>query len=376
MSDRLPTRSRRSAGRHAVQNSVQVSASLLLGFLLLGPGVLAQEPALAEMDVCPEATSEGTILYGQVYERTSRLVLPGSEIRLAWKQARGVADTVRGQLEAVSDDRGIYRFCEVPSDALLNVWASALGKTGPPATLFVGQGEQLRQDLELRLTAPVRGALVGTLADTQTGETLEAAQVWIENLGVGIVADAGGRFELREVPAGPQELTIRHIGYGEQSVTVEVVPNRTRHIKISLAPKPVELTPITVTVDMRPVWLERVGFYDRKAKSLGQFMGPAWMERRRPYRFSQVFENVHGVRISPVCRPHCYYLLRSTTQGSSCPFTFYIDGKRLRLGSIVDLDALVPASDVAAVEVYRGISQTPARYYGRCGSVVIWTKRG
>ncbi len=371
MSGRPAVRSPRPARRRAGVGVLCLSAALLLP-----PSLPAQEPSTPALASCPEVPTDGTSLYGHVYDRDSGLVLPGSYVRLVWKQARGVADTVRGQLEATSDDRGVYRFCRVPSDVLLNVWASALGKTGSPATVFLSAGDRHRQDLELRLTAAVRGALVGTLIDTETGDPLRAAQVWIERLDASAVADAGGRFELHEIPAGPHELTIRHVGHGEQRVEVEIVPHRTRHMQIALAPDPVELEPITVTVDVRPVWLEEAGFYERRAKSLGQFMGPEWMERRKPYRFSQVFESVHGVRLAPVCRPHCSYLLRSTTQATSCPFTFYIDGKRLRLGSVVDLDALVPASDVAAVEVYRGISQTPAQYYGRCGSVVIWTKRG
>lgn len=371
-------RGRPSARSHG---SVPQGAGAVLLCLSVGalfsPSITAQQPAASapESAACLEEGS-GTVVHGFVQESGSGFVLAGAEVRLMWKRARGVTDTVRVELEAVADDRGAYVFCDVPPDTPLLVWARALGRTGAPTSLFLEGGDLQRQDLELRLGSSLRGAVVGTLIDAGTGEPLRAAQVWIERLGLSTTTDSEGTFELRDVPAGPQEVTVQHVGHGEQTVPLEIVPNRTRHMEIGLAPDPVELDPITVTVEMRPVWLEEVGFYDRKARSLGQFMGPEWMERRRPYRFSQVLEDVHGVRMSPMCQPHCSYMLRSTTQGGFCPLTFYMDGKRLRLGSVVDLDALVPASDVTAVEVYRGISQTPAQYYGRCGSVVIWTKRG
>lgn len=344
---------------------------------LFSPSITAQQPVTPPpaSAACLEEGS-GTVVQGLVHEMGSGLVLPGADVRLMWKRARGVTDTIRVELEAVADDRGAYVFCDVPPDTPLHMWATALGRTGSPTSVFLSKGDLHRRDLEVRLASSLRGAVVGTLIDAGTDRPLRAAQVWIERLGVRTTSDAEGTFELRDVPAGPQELTIQHLGHGQQTVRLEIVPNRTRHMEIGLAPDPVELDPITVTVEMRPVWLEEVGFYERQARSLGQFMGPEWMERRRPYRFSQVLEDVHGVRMSPVCQPHCSYMIQSTTRAGLCPLTFYIDGKRLRLGSVVDLDALVPASDVTAVEVYRGISQTPAQYYGRCGSVVIWTKRG
>jgi hypothetical protein len=43
------------------------------------------------------------------------------------------------------------------------------------------------------------------------------------------------------------------------------------------------------------------------------------------------------------------------------------------------LDDLVPASDVAAVEVYRSPAEVPPEFNGPnagCGVVVIWTRRG
>ena len=71
--------------------------------------------------------------------------------------------------------------------------------------------------------------------------------------------------------------------------------------------------------------------------------------------------------------------MAGSTQVGCIP-VFYIDGQRISQltnpNGTIDLDMLVFGQDLAAVEVYRGIAQTPAQFYGRCGSVVIWTRRG
>ncbi len=67
----------------------------------------------------------------------------------------------------------------------------------------------------------------------------------------------------------------------------------------------------------------------------------------------------------------------TTTTRTACTPTFYVDGRKMNLQTReVDLDAIASTQDLAAVEVYRGISQTPPEFYGLCGSIVIWTRRG
>lgn len=374
MSGRPSVRSPNPARRRAHGLPARPTFACLSLALLLPLSIGAQQP-VASTGACEAASEAHGSVFGTVRETGGGFALPGSEVRLVWKVARGVVDTTRGELRTRADARGRYRFCDVPAGAHLSLWASALGKVGKPATLYLVEGEERNRDLELGLAVTTKGAVAGFLLDSETGEPLRTARLRLGKLDA--VSGSRGSFRFQDVPVGIHDLTMHHIGYGTRTVELEVLPNQTRHVRISLAPAPIELQPITVTVDTRPVWLERAGFYERQAKGLGQFMGPEWMERRSPYRFSQVLQNVHGLEVRPFqCNPHCEYFVQTTTSSGFCPPTFYVDGRKLRLGSIVDLDALVPASDLAAVEVYRGISQTPAQYYGKCGAVVIWTKRG
>jgi hypothetical protein len=55
-----------------------------------------------------------------------------------------------------------------------------------------------------------------------------------------------------------------------------------------------------------------------------------------------------------------------------CSLPIYVDGVPM-LGK-ADLD-MIPVERIQAIEVYTSAAFTPLWFAGRCGAVVIWTKR-
>jgi hypothetical protein len=168
------------------------------------------------------------------------------------------------------------------------------------------------------------------------------------------------------------------VAYGEPNVEVTVSPGSTTHLEIRLAPVAIEMEPIAVTIAVRPQWLEGNGFYNRQESGLGQFVTPDDIEIQRSRRFSEILRNLPGVQLRRVCNPHCVQIVSmTTTTRTRCWPTFYVDGRKMAFQTAeVDLDGIASTQDLAAVEVYRGISQTPPQFFGLCGSIVIWTRRG
>ena len=318
-----------------------------------------------------------SLIYGVVTDRRSGTALPGSNVHLAWRTPSGISDTVRNHVETHSAN-GVFVFCDVPQNTALMAWADAAGSEGEREEFFFEGGESERRDLYVSFRR-VTGAFAGQLLDAETGAPIEAARIRFPGTDREALSDRDGRFRVTEAPIGIVEARIQHIGYGSPVISVEVEPLQTTHMEIRLAPAAIEVEPLTVTIDVRPQWLEASGFYLRQERGLGQFVTPTDLERTPFRRFSEVLRKVPGVDIRNVCRPHCYQVIRMSTQSSvACPPTFYVDGKKMTTvrEEIIDLDALAPNGDIAAVEVYRGISQTPAQFYGRCGSIVLWTLRG
>ncbi len=367
-----------------VKRNASISSALGLFGVALPLGAVAQaetrplDPELirARCEVVHRIEDQ-SVLFGHVVDGRTGMALPGGKVYLRWVTSQGVADSTihRAQAEAVD---GAYIFCDLPQGARLTAWAHALGHASQPVELFFEGGETTRRDLEVAFQRAF-GGVAGRLIDASTGEPIEAAAVLIPRADdASAVTDNGGAFHFPELPTGQFEATIRHVAYGQPTLMVEVSEGRTTHLEVRLTPEPIALEPIAVAVSSRPQWLENNGFYHRQNRSLGQFVSPEDIAERPWRRFSQVLSDVPGVRIFRVCNPHCEQIVRMTgTTRRSCRPEFYIDGRRLVFREAwIDLDGLASSNDLAAIEVYRSIAETPPQFYGLCGSVVIWTKRG
>ena len=106
---------------------------------------------------------------------------------------------------------------------------------------------------------------------------------------------------------------------------------------------------------------------------------PDDVEQRHTSKVSSRIDGIPGVRIVPYlpcerCTP--YLGVFSSTR---CPMTVYLDGHRLnplKAHTPVDIDNILNARDISAVEVYTR-SNAPDRYRSlalNCGVVLLWTK--
>lgn len=95
-------------------------------------------------------------------------------------------------------------------------------------------------ELLLALQA-VQANLVGIVRDGETGEPLAGAVVALTDLDRAVVTDADGRYAFRGVPAGPQHLTVRIIGYAERTLHALVPRQGELRIDISLRTEPIPL---------------------------------------------------------------------------------------------------------------------------------------
>ncbi len=320
-----------------------------------------------------------SILYGVVVDGTSSMPLPGSHVHLTWVAQAGTPDSTLNQTAIESED-GAYIFCDVPQNTRVVAWANALGMTSRRIEFFFEGGESAREDLSVELRQ-FTGAISGRIIDNTTEAAIRGATVRIIGADASALTDSNGRFRILRVPIGPQEAMINHIAYGEPRFFVTVSSTSSTHLVVRLDPQVIALEPISVEVTARRQWLERNGFYDRVDSHLGQFVTPREIDLQ-PFRsVAEVLRTVPAVNLRQVCKPHCSVLIEmagNTMPG--CIPTFYLDGRRVSQladpDGTVDLDMLAYGGNIAAVEVYRGISETPPEFFGRCGSIVIWTRRG
>jgi hypothetical protein len=326
-----------------------------------------------------------SIIFGQVTDARTGLPIPGGTVYLEWVIFHGVADSAFHSASAETTD-GTYIFCDVPQATRLLAYATALGEQSSREEFRFSGGEAERRDLAISFVQ-IRSRVTGRLLDSESGDAIVGATVSVPGTDVSALSGDDGRFSLPDVPVGSNELLVQHIGYGRPRLRISVENGQSTHVTARLDPRAISVEPIAVEISTRPTWLEARGFYYRQDRSLGQFVTPEMIEQRSFARFSEVLQSVPGLVVRTICTPRCFQQIRMAGGTSGCLPTFYMDGRTLHIRpaprnsrfepeGLIDLDALAAPHDLAAVEVYRSIAETPPEFYGLCGSIVIWTKRG
>ncbi len=163
---------------------------------------------------------------------------------------------------------------------------------------------------------------------------------------------------------------------GRDTTTVEI---RMRRHATLLAP----LEIVAMSPPKRSAVLENVEH--RRELGLGQHLTREEIQQRRATHISDVLVTLPGVfadkgRSGPGGRS--VYMKRAIPGlPGGCPVRIFVDGVLANRGGDragVIIDDLVSPLDVAAIEVFKGLSSIPPEFLtpeARCGVIAIWTQR-
>ncbi|HET7229160.1 MAG TPA: carboxypeptidase-like regulatory domain-containing protein [Longimicrobium sp.] len=245
------------------------------------------------------------------------------------------------------------------------------------AVLAAPLGAQRAVDVSITVRAeggggPVQGAQVEVMGTRRIG-----------------TAGADGVARMR-IPPGPAVFEVRKLGYRTEHFTLNLPATDTLGIDVDLVVAPVALRGLEATATPTERALRDAGFYDRQRMGIGVFLTGRDIVRHPAAPLVDAFRRVPGVRVVRVLPSmglragsrsasdiDQQYAVASTRGAGSraCVMDVYIDDMNAD-GSLL---SQIPASDVVAIEVYRGPSEMPGKYRktsNRCGAVVIWTRQG
>lgn len=219
------------------------------------------------------------------------------------------------------------------------------------------------------------GRIVARLIDAQSGSPVTQALLTLRTLDRRALSDSTGTATFMDLAPGAHELVVRHIGYGEQTLTVDVESMVTVIIGVELTPEAVAVAPLNVLIESRPRFLEDKGFYARRAHGVGRYFDPQFVERWNVGTWARADEFV-GLIKNMVPRFHGSLLCGG-------PVT-YVDGRRVfddngQLGGRPSSElSMMSTYTIGAVEVYSdgfGSPDFALSPDAACGVIVIWTNR-
>lgn len=271
-------------------------------------------------------------------------------------------------------------------------------------------------------SAPGGAARLSGVVVSTAGGPVPDVEVLIPGTAVRTTTAVDGRFALDRVPAGPQVVIFRKIGFRPEALSVPVDSAVRVLGRILLDPGPYLLPEIHVTAkfakpERYAATTKYDDFYRRRKVGGGIFLDREALEQRFVGNTFEVFQGLPGVHVDVRPAGVGAKLWFSRCNESPPAIAVWVDGVRLlppwgiSAGYGIDarqgvtpngagansdagvgrtagtdlktrfVDEMVNSvspADIEAIEVYRGPAGLPGEFNAgdNCGAIVIWTKEG
>jgi hypothetical protein len=216
---------------------------------------------------------------------------------------------------------------------------------------------------------------VAGVADAETGQPLEGAEVILLGVHRLARANAMGEATLDQMPRGPQRVRVRKLGYAPSEIDIAMAGDTTGAV-FRLQRSVTQLGAVKIEAEWTPPQMKDVEV--RRKQGIGRFLSDVDLDNDGDRELPTVLTTrFPGLRTVLDLRSGNRVLASTrdpggTAGGTPCFVMVYLDGIAV---PPEDME-LVRTWDLAAVEFYTA-AQVPARYrtksYG-CGVVLLWSK--
>lgn len=358
---------------------------------------------------CPAARRNlgpGAVI-GRLLDADTDEPVGGARVSVAWLEVSlnaGLRKLPRVR-EALSGSDGMFRICGLPvnfegtlqamlkgvSTAEVRVKAEGYPlvvqglKIGNPNTVATESTDSnaVRRQKEAATGPTFSAARLQTGNAVLTGRVVNASGQPVVGARVDVIGTPGatltkenGEFSLSGLPSGTQSLVVRQIGFAPEERAVELSTRAPARVEIAMARPATVLNTVVVRAD-RDVGLERVGFSQRKKSGGGYYLDGDDIVKRAPNMLTDLFRSIPGLRVVPSGNGIDYQVESARAVVGSC-VKYFVDGAPFEAVFPGDVDRLLPPNEIAAVEVYNGIS-VPAQFQqagsSSCAAIVLWSKQ-
>lgn len=193
-------------------------------------------------------------LAGWVGDAETGTGMPGARITLSWIPPGGKEVSY---MTLTADARGWYRTCEAPTGIPISASARFMSLGGLRREVTVAEG--MSRELGFHMDRLSPAAISGHLVDAESGASVAEAEVWLRGTGFRGLTDPDGHFSFRDVPPGAYMLMTDHIRYGTKMDTLSVPSGQNISVEMRVDTRPIEMAPLTVTVDAQPLTERAMG---------------------------------------------------------------------------------------------------------------------
>jgi hypothetical protein len=350
-------------------------------------------PGRIELALCrgdEDRNTNGAVI-GYVLNSHSLVGTESSIVLAEWSEIilgkNGVGRDILSR-RATTDASGWFVICGVPTASSVILRAIRGADTSGAIELDIPKSRIARRNLYIDHLVPTDSTgPVGSAPDSgapkrrtsslagwvrsEDGVPIPGARVKLFNSDVVGVTNDDGAFQLAGVPGGTQTLNTRAIGFVPDERAVDLTD---RHVPVVIGLLTIRRFLDTVHVRAsRPTLTSAVGFDARMRLGAGKFFTANDIDRIHPHEVTDILRRAPGVTVSTDNSRRVTIRMRGEME--NCTPAIFLDGKQLINWELSDLNALVEADQVGAMEVYTP-SMTPAGFRTKqgCGTVLLWTR--
>ena len=389
----------------------QLAVDRVLSYVLLLAST-GHEPSLdsraPEMDsiiarVCPEGVPAGhPVIVGVVSDAPSGERVEGAEVRLSWStvpEALAEHLVLRGaQGVAKAGSTGFFGVCGAPVETPIFLHAVDGDRVSDMVALTFRDGgvyrrshftpfttRVWRQDLTLRSPPGGWASIQGTVTDTG-GVVVPDAVVSVVGTDSTARTNVLGDFRLEGLPPGDLRVFVEHPRYQSAQRDLELVAGDTLTLPrgfFRLTPAATELRPVTVEASAPERRRDLSEFFKRRETTTGSFITRQEFERMgNVQRVTDILRRMRGVYIRPG-QGWLEWLITTRrgmsrgSMGGECFPLVFMDGSYVGTTANLNVDQLIPASSLEAIEVHASAAGMPPEFNRRgatCGAIVFWTR--
>jgi hypothetical protein len=330
--------------------------------------------------VQPNARGSSAVI-GHVNDPETLRPVAQAEVSVAWTEIEvskefGIRRTGR-LVHDTTDGSGAFKICGLPSSLQATLQARRGSTVTAEIPISLGENpiELLARTLLLSTadsTTKVGNAAVSGVVLLEGSPANAGSRVELVGTDVVAVTNDKGEFTMNNLPSGSKVLLARHLGFGAETVPVDLSSHEEKHVTMKLVKFVAVMDPILVTA-RRTAALDKIGFSQRKKSGAGYFIGPDRLMNMHPNAVTDILRMVPGLRVS--YGPYGDVVSSSRGSGSGC-VQYYLDDMPYTEATPGDITSFVTGGEVVAVEVYQD-TNTPPQYTRAgtaCTTIVLWTR--
>jgi hypothetical protein len=333
--------------------------------------------------MCPvQANARGSsAVIGHVNDPETLRPVAQAEVSVAWTEIEvskefGIRRTGR-LVHDTTDGSGAFKICGLPSSLQATLQARRGSTVTAEIPISLGENpiELLARTLLLSTadsTTKVGNAAVSGVVLLDGSLANAGSRVELVGTDIVVITNEKGEFTMHDLPSGSKVLLARHLGFGAETVPVDLSSHGEKHVTMKLAKFVAVMDPILVTA-RRTAALDKIGFSQRRKSGAGYFIGPDRLMNMHPNAVTDILRMVPGLRVS--YGPYGDVVSSSRGTGSGC-VQYYLDDMPYTEATPGDITSFVTGGEVVAVEVYQDTNAPPqyTRAGTSCTTIVLWTR--